>query len=320
MDTSEPEPGPSFFGKAFNKLKSALTPSPKTNQDLADIIDQANEDKVIDDDTKRIIEGALEVSETQVREIMVPRTQVNMLRLNASFQDNLDTILETGHSRYPVIDDNVDDVAGILLTKDLLHIIAERNQQLHGKNDEGQARDAANILDSDLLSVLRPPFFVPETKRIDKLLNQFRENRNHLAVVIDEYGKVAGIVTIEDVLEEIVGEIEDEYDTDKTQEIRRMSQSTYIINAQTQLETFNEKFEANFDEDEFDTIGGVVTRQLGRLPKRNEETTVGRFFFKVMKADSRRLATLRVTVLPENEATEENHQTDELASPRAAEA
>jgi magnesium and cobalt transporter len=223
------------------------------------------------------MEGALSVSDMQVRDIMIPRAQMTVIKIDAELDEALPQIIHAAHSRFPVIDDNLDNVIGILLAKDLLPLILEREPEF------------------DLRSLLRPAVVVPESKRLNVLLREFRQNRNHMAIVIDEYGGVAGLVTIEDVLEEIVGEIEDETDVDEGLDIRKISPTDFFVKAQTPIEDFNEHFSVSFSNEEFDTIGGLVVNAFGHVPTRSETTYLQRFEFKVVNADQRRLLSLRVT-------------------------
>jgi magnesium and cobalt transporter len=264
----------------FEKIALAFSSEPKTRQDLVDVLALARENHVIDDEAQRIIEGAMQVSDMQARDIMIPRSQMIVIRHDAALEDILPLIIRTAHSRYPVVSDNPDDILGILLAKDLLPQILDRSEQPF-----------------DIHRLLRPANVVPESKRLNVLLREFRENRNHMAIVIDEYGGVAGLVTIEDVLEEIVGDIEDETDTDNDRFIRRITDNDYLIKALTPIEDFNEEFGTDFSDDEFDTIGGLVMKALGHMPMRNETTEIEGFEFKVVNADRRKIHTLRLRQL-----------------------
>lgn len=293
----------------WKRLKNIFSSIPQTTQDVVALVDAATENEVIDKDAKRIIEGALEVSEMQARDIMIPRPQVVVLKATDSLQENLDKIIESGHSRYPVIGESMDDVQGLLLSKDLLPLMSQINQELEDKlnSEKSEAQDekdsAVAASDStnsaasnfDLISLLRPPVFVPESKRLNVLLKQFREDRNHMALVIDEYGSLAGLVTIEDVLEEIVGDIEDEHDDIGEKHIRKISDNLYMVNALMPIEDFNAQFHRQLEDDEFDTMGGFVTNLLGHLPKRGEQVSFEDCTFHVMQADSRRVRMLRMT-------------------------
>ncbi|MEQ8264548.1 transporter associated domain-containing protein [Pseudohaliea sp.] len=261
----------------LNKIGQLFSSEPRSRRDLEDVLSVAAENEVIDEDARSIIEGAMQVSDMQARDIMIPRAQMAVIKAESSLEEILPQIIRSAHSRYPVIGDNPDDVLGILLVKDLLPQILRKET------------DAFDIRD-----LLRPTVVVPESKRLNVLLREFRQNRNHMAIVIDEYGGVAGLVTIEDVLEEIVGEIEDETDVEEDQFIRRIGDEDYFIKALTPIEDFNEYFEARFSDEEFDTIGGLVIHAFGHMPARNETTRVGNFEFKIINADQRKIHSLRM--------------------------
>jgi len=223
-----------------------------------------------------MIEGVMSVSEMTVRDIMIPRSQMDVVSEDDDPAEFIPLVLETKHSRFPVIGENKDDVVGILLAKELLNYYA-------------------NPESFDLKDTFRPAVFVPESKRLNVLLRDFRANRNHMAIVVDEYGGVSGLVTIEDVLEQIVGDIEDEYDFDESEDnIIAEANGRYRVKAQTEIVDFNARFGTDFADDEFDTVGGLVLQAFGRLPKRGEIATIGDFRFRVIRADSRRLHTLHV--------------------------
>jgi magnesium and cobalt transporter len=260
------------------RLAHVFSGDPRNRDDLHQLLVEAKENQLIDGDALRIMEGALHVGDMQVREIMVPRVQMDVLKADQPLEKLLPKIIETGHSRYPVIGENIDEVLGILLAKDLLPQLIQR---------DGEA--------SDIRQRLRPAVFVPESKRLNVLLREFRENRNHMAIVIDEYGGVAGLVTIEDVLEEIVGDIEDEYDVEEDTFIKQISPTDYLVKALTPIEVFNETFNTAFSDEEFDTIGGIVLQQFGYLPHRGEIATVGDYQFRVLTADNRQIHLLRMS-------------------------
>ena len=262
----------------IEKIALAFSSEPKTREDLSEVLAIAMHNEVIDEDARGIIEGAMKVADMQTRDIMVPRPQMEVLRADASLNDILPQIVSSAHSRYPVIGEKPDDVLGVLLVKDLLPQILE------------PAGAAFN-----LVSLLRPIYVVPESKRLNVLLREFRENRNHMAIVIDEYGGVAGLVTIEDVLEEIVGEIEDETDLATDAFIKPIGESDYLVKALTPIDDFNEEFGVDFSDEEFDTIGGLVMQQFGYLPSRNESTSIEGIEFKVINADQRKIHSLRVS-------------------------
>ena len=260
----------------LDRLSQFLSGTPQNRADLEGLLDLAASNELIDDDAKTIMEGALSVSDMQVRDVMIPRAQMTVIKVDADLAEALPQIIHAAHSRYPVIDDGLDNVVGILLAKDLLPLVMERDREFN------------------LKSLLRPAVVVPESKRLNVLLREFRQNRNHMAIVIDEYGGVAGLVTIEDVLEEIVGEIEDETDVDEGPDIRRINGNEFFVKAQTPIEDFNSYFAVAFSDEEFDTIGGLVVNAFGHVPTRNETTHLERFEFKVVSADQRRLISLRV--------------------------
>ena len=264
----------------LEKLSLALAGEPTSRFELLQLLRSAEQRELLDGEALRIIEGALTVSEMQVREVMVPRAQVVFVRLDESPEEFLPTVIGSGHSRFPVLGEGQDEVVGILLAKDLLALaMKDRTQKF-------------NLRDS-----LRPCTAVPESKRLDVLLQEFRSTRNHLAVVYDEYGGVCGIVTIEDVLEQIVGDIEDEYDFEEEGFIHQHDSGEYTIKALTPIEDFNEHFSVDFSDDEFGTIGGLVTNAFGHLPQRDEQVTVERFRFKVLNADGRRVHLMEMQII-----------------------
>lgn len=261
----------------IEKITHAFSSEPKTRNDLLDVLDVAEQNEVIDNDAVTIMQGAIKVTEMQVREIMVPRTQMTVIKADQPLTQILPQIIQSSHSRYPVIGENTDEILGILLAKDLLPQILKE--------------DAENV---DIRSLLRTATVVPESKRLNVLLREFREKRNHMAIVIDEYGGVAGLVTIEDVLEEIVGDIEDETDVEPDTFIKQLADNDYIVKALTPIDDFNEHFDASFSTEEFDTIGGLLLQQFGHLPQRNEVAKVDGFTFKVLNADNRQVHLLRM--------------------------
>lgn len=264
----------------IEKIAAAFSSEPRTRQELSEVMDLARDNELIDDDAQSIIAGALQVADMQVRDIMVQRSQMKIIKAGASLQEILPQIIDSAHSRYPVIGESPDDILGILLVKDLLPQIL--------------------IADTDnfnVESLLRTCNVVPESKRLNILLREFRQNRNHMALVIDEYGCVAGLVTIEDVLEEIVGEIEDETDIEADAFIRKLGTGDYLVKALTPIDDFNDEFGVDFSDDEFDTIGGLVMQQFGYLPSLNETATMEGFEFKVVSADQRKIDSLHVRAL-----------------------
>ncbi|HEY9150827.1 MAG: HlyC/CorC family transporter [Gammaproteobacteria bacterium] len=264
-----------------DRISQALLAEPKDREQLLGLLRDAQRRALFDADALAMIEGVLQVSEMQARDIMIPRSQMEVLNRDSSLEQMLPAIVDTGHSRFPVIGESRDEVLGILLAKDLLRYFVAGNEE------------AFNIRE-----VLRPAVFIPESKRLNVLLKEFRANRNHIAIVVDEYGGVAGMVTIEDVLEQIVGEIEDEHDLDEDYYIRKHSATHFTVKALTPIEDFNEYFEAGFSDEEFDTIGGLLVHEFGHLPKRGETVTIDRYLFKVLRADNRRVHMLHLSVLP----------------------
>lgn len=262
----------------LNKLTQAFAHEPKNRKELLEVLRDAHQNKLLDSEALAIVEGAIQVADLQVRDIMVPRSQMMSIKANQTPKEFLPAIIEAAHSRYPVVGESLDDVAGILLAKDLLPLILQGDQPNF------------NIKD-----LLRPATFVPESKRLNVLLREFRANHNHMAVVIDEYGGVAGLVTIEDVLEQIVGDIEDEHDVEEDSYVKPLPSGDFLVKALTPIDSFNEFFDTQFSDDEFDTVGGLVMSAFGHLPKRNEVTEIGEFRFRVISADSRRVHLLRLT-------------------------
>ncbi|MCO6545487.1 MAG: CNNM family magnesium/cobalt transport protein CorC [Gilliamella sp.] len=259
-------------------LSQLFNSEPKDKEELIEVIREAEENELIDPDTLDMIEGVMDIAEQRVRDIMIPRSQIVTIKDNYSLDECLDIISEHGHSRYPVISEDRDHIEGILLAKDLLIFIRQ------------------GIDNFDLKKILRPTVVVPESKRVDHMLKEFRMQRYHMAMAIDEFGGVSGLVTIEDILELIVGDIEDEYDEVEDRDIRRLTQSVYTVRALTPVEDFNEIFSTDFSDDEMDTIGGLVMQQFGRLPLRGEIITIDGYQFKVTIADRRRIIQLHVTI------------------------
>ena len=259
------------------RILNVLSRKSQTRGNLESLIVDAAENEVIDNDAKDIIVGAMQVSEMHARDIIIPRTQMKVIAVDSKLEDILPLIIQSAHSRYPVVGENPDDVLGILLAKDLLP----------------QILDPKNV-GFDVRELMRPTLFIPESKRLNVLLREFRQNRNHMAIVIDEYGGVAGLITIEDVLEEIVGEIEDETDAEEDPFIRKIASNNYFVSALTPIEDFNKYFEVNFSDEEFDTIGGLVSHAFGYMPTRNEITEIQGFKFKVITADQRKIHSLHM--------------------------
>lgn len=269
-------------GNWFRRLGRSLAGAPRNLSDFLEVLQEAHEHELIDADAATMIHGVLETSETQVRAIMVPRGQIVAIESDWSLDKVLDTVVDSGHSRFPVVGDSKDQVIGILLAKDLLRYSRSDTQP-----------------EFDLKDLLREVSFVPESKRVNMLLKDFRDSRNHMAVVVDEYGGVAGLVTIEDVIELIVGEIDDEYDETEGASILKQDERRFLVNGLTPIEDFNEYFQTDFSDEEFDTVGGLVIHRFGHMPRRGESVKLGRFQFNVQRADSRRVHLLQVSLTAE---------------------
>ena len=278
MEDDEPKPS------LLDRLSHWLHHDPETREDLIELLHLGLERNLLDADALTMMEGVLGVADMQVRDVMVPRAQMDVIDISEEPEQFIPLVIKTAHSRFPVVDDNRDNVIGILLAKDLLRFYA---------GEEFNVRD-----------MLRPAIFVPESKRLNVLLREFRANRNHIAIVVDEYGGVAGLVTIEDVLEQIVGEIEDEYDFDETEDnIVPDRLGKFRVKAATELEDFNKALGSDFSSEDFDTVGGLLVSHFGRLPKRGERISFDGLTFQVLRADSRRLHSVlvdRLTVANEN--------------------
>ena len=268
----------------IERLGQFLQIDPKNRDDLLSVLRDAQDNQIIDVDALAMIEGVLQVTEMQVRDVMIPRAQMVVVQRDMSIQEVLPIVVDSAHSRYPVVGENRDEVIGILLAKDLLPYF-----QL-GTQDKFNLRD-----------IMRPAAFIPESKRLNVLLKEFRASRNHIAIVVDEYGGVAGMVTIEDVLEQIVGEIEDEHDYEDDIYIMERNAHHATVKAITPIEDFNEHFSADFSDEEFDTIGGLILSKLGHLPKRGERVQLGGFSFKILRADGRRVYLIQVMRVEPNE-------------------
>lgn len=275
-ENSDSESGQSSW---IGKLREVFTDSVDDRADLVEILRRAQRDKIMDADALSIIEGALQVTDMQVRDIMIPRIQVVTVQASATPEEILPLVISAQHSRFPVIGENLDEVIGILLAKDLLPLALETQSRKF-----------------DIKDVMRPATFVPESKRLNVLLKEFRETRNHMAIVIDEYGDVSGLCTIEDVLEQIVGEIEDEHDTDDEVFIKVLDEHNFTVKALTPLDEFNEFFHTEYSEEDFDTIGGLVLSKFGRIPQREEKINIDNLNFRVLNADNRQVRLLHVTV------------------------
>jgi len=276
-------------GRWLKRLTQGLAPEPQDRKQLLAVLREAGERGLVDSDALTMLEGVLEVGDLQVRDIMVPRAQMVFVRRDQPSARILPVVVESGHSRFPVMDEDRDDIVGILLAKDLLRLTT------------AQARERF-----DIREYMRPAVFVPESKRLNVLLKEFRRNRNHMAIVVDEYGGVSGLCTIEDVIEQIVGEIDDEFDVEDDLNIRRDAERQFTVRGVTRIAEFNEYFDARLSEAEgVDTIAGLLMKQLGRLPRRGETASIDGFEFRVLRADRRRIDALRVVaprdVLPPDE-------------------
>ena len=265
----------------LERISTMLSGEPSTREDLVELLRDAQADGLIAADTLRMMEGAIAVSDLTVGDVMIPRAQMVALPADESLLHLMKQVVESGHSRFPVHGEDKDEILGILLAKDLLRGVVA---------DNGPA---------SIHSLLRPAVLIPESKRLNVLLREFRQSRNHMAIVIDEHGGVAGLVTIEDVLEQIVGEIDDEHDEaeDPQALMRAQADGLFVVDALTPIADFNERFDADFDDDEYDTIGGLVTAAIGHLPESGEELALGRFVFRVSAADARRVHAFHVDVL-----------------------
>lgn len=275
------DPSPSSNGSGlrawFERLGQALSGEPRDREELLELLRDAQSRNLFDADAQAMIEGVLQVSDMQARDIMIPRAQMVVLEKDASLREVTDIVVESGHSRFPVVGDSRDEVIGIVLAKDLLaHYVGNADNQFN------------------IREYLRPAPYVPESMRLNVLLKNFRASRNHMAIVADEYGGVAGLITIEDVLEQIVGEIDDEYDVEEEANILKHTDARYTVKALTPIEDFNEYFGLAFSDEEFDTVGGLVTHAFGHMPKRGEKVEFNGLRFKVIRADSRRVHLLEM--------------------------
>ncbi len=263
----------------LERLTNMLAREPKNRDELMEILRDAQEHDILSNEMLGMIERILQVSEMQVREVMVPKAQMTSINKTSSLEELLPIVIESGHSRFPVLDNDSKEVVGMLLAKDLLKYCFDKDKKEFNIND-----------------MIRPAIFTSQSKRLDILLRELRDNRNHIAIVLDEYGHVAGLVTIEDVLEQIVGEIDDEYDIDDDDEdlIKKLDPKTYIVKAVTTVEEFNDYFKTELSDEEFDTIGGIVLNKFGHFPKRGEKIKLLNYRFKVLQSDSRRIYLLEV--------------------------
>ncbi len=264
-------------GTVISRIRRLLRGEPDSREELIELLDDKRWSAVLETQELRMLKGVLQVSQMQVREVMIPRSQMVIIERDAPSDEILRTIVECGHSRFPVIGEDRDEVVGILLAKDVLRLSVESPGQ-----------------ELDLGAFMRPATFIPESKRLDTLLQEFRSSRNHMAIVVDEYGGTSGLLTIEDVLEEIVGEIDDEHDPEEAQHIEQQGNHWNVM-ALTRIDEFNEYFESALDDADYDTIGGLVMRAFGRMPRRGEAVSAGGFRFRVAQADRRRIHRLEVT-------------------------
>ncbi|WP_340615514.1 CNNM family magnesium/cobalt transport protein CorC [Xenorhabdus entomophaga] len=269
-----PDPKKGFFAL----LNQLFHGEPKNRDDLVELIRDSEQNDLIDPDTREMLEGVMDIADQRVRDIMIPRSQIVTLKRNQSLDECLDVIIDSAHSRFPVISEDKDHIEGILMAKDLLPFMRTNTEPF------------------SIGKVLRQAVVVPESKRVDRLLKEFRSQRYHMAIVIDEFGGVSGLVTIEDILELIVGEIEDEYDDDDDNDIRALSRHSYSVRALTQIEDFNEVFGTNFSDEEVDTIGGLVMQAFGHLPSRGESIVINGYLFKIAMSDSRKIIQVHVKI------------------------
>jgi len=266
----------------FEKITQIFQDTPQDREELVEVLKTAEENTLINPELLSMMVGVMHISEMQVRDIMIPRPEMIVIDEEMDFSVMLETVVESGHSRFPVIGDNRDDIEGIILAKDLLHYIALREKETDNK--------------FTLKDYLRPAAIIPESKRLDVLLKEFRANRNHMAIIVDEYGGVAGLVTIEDVLEQIVGDIEDEFDIDEDDDnIHQISDNTYNVKSRTEIEEFNDYFNTAISDDEYDTIGGILMQAFGHMPARGESVEIDDLRFEIVSADTRRIKLLRVS-------------------------
>lgn len=285
MNTLSEDQPPSKQTSWLNRLVNVLSTTPESRDELVTVLQKSHESSVIDDDALQIMEGALRLADQHAGDIMIPRSQMELIQIDTDAQEFLPRIIESGHSRFPVIGDSSDDIRGILLAKDLIPLVLEGIENLN------------------LQELLRPASIIPETKRLSVLLREFRERRYHMAIVVDEYGSVAGLVTIEDILEEIVGEIEDETDEEEADPIQQIGDNLYQVEAQIEIDDFNEHFQSGLSEEEYGTLGGLVTSQLGHLPEVGEKVTLEGILFEIAEADSRKI--LKLFVSPETPSAPE---------------
>jgi magnesium and cobalt transporter len=281
IDMSEDQSGNGSGKRTWvEKIGAAFSQHPRDRDELLEMLNASCEAGIVDPDALAMMEGALEVSETHVRDAMIPRSQMVVVTKDSDLEEFLPVMMESGHSRFPVIGEDKDEVVGILMAKDLLPYLASGGESF------------------DLEAVLRPAVVIPESKRLNVLLRDFRVSRNHIAIVVDEYGGVSGLITIEDVLEEIVGEIDDEYDEEEEAHILALGENRYQVQALTPIDEFNDHFACGLSDDDYDTVGGLLLAEFGRVPEFDDVVTIEeRFAFRVVKADNRRVITLELTDL-----------------------
>lgn len=280
INQSTPQPNEEKKGW-FEKITQLFQDTPQDRSELIDVLKEAEKESLINPELLSMMEGVIQISELQARDIMVARAQMVVVNDEMTVEQILKTVVQSGHSRFPVIGDNRDDIEGIILAKDLLQFTAQ--------SVIGEAQKF------DLKDFLRPAVIIPESKRLDTLLKEFRTNRNHMAIVVDEYGSVVGFVTIEDVLEQIVGDIEDEHDIDGEEEtIQAMSEREFVVKGHTEIEEFNEYFSSSIDEEELDTIGGILMQAFGRVPEKNATIELWNFKFVIINSDTRKIKLVRV--------------------------
>lgn len=287
--SDEPPTGSSIYQRWHKRIRRYLRFRPEDREELIELLRELEHRNLVHPEALAMMEGALLVAELQVRDIMVPRAQMVMVEDHTDIEEFLPVIIESGHSRFPVLDARRDEVIGILLAKDLLSYVAAREHT-----------------DFDLWEVMRPAVFVPESKRLNVLLREFRSSRNHMAIVVDEYRRVAGLCTIEDVIEQIVGEISDEYDKGEEGFIKKHRDDRYTVKARTPISDFNDYFGTHLEDEEFDTIGGLVLKTLGHMPSRGESVDFGEYRFTILRSDARRIHLLRVSTLPGGDAVQES--------------
>ena len=293
---TDPDPRPSRLSQTFKRLMGRLTGRADEKEELLEQLREAQAQEVIDADAVSMMEGVLQVADLQVRDLMVTRAQMDLVNINDSLEDIVSFVIDKAHSRFPVMDGKRDNIIGVLLAKDLLRVLSEESRDIRG--------------------LLRPAVYVPESKRLNVLLRDFRLNRNHIAMVVDEYGGVAGLITIEDVLEQIVGDIEDEHDFDEDEDnivALAHEPGQYRVKAITTLEQFNETFSSNLSDEQVDTIGGYVTDHLGRVPHKGETVSLDGFAFEIQRADARTVQMLLVKRIEASAEADANKPSDDAS-------